>query len=99
MQPFRQPSIDLRDNRKLTPKYHGHFPVQAHLRQVAYKLQLPIGLAIHQVFHVLYLKNELGSRSSLVPHLPLVDADGCFRSELVAVLDCRMVKKNNKVVT
>ncbi|KAK9225274.1 hypothetical protein WN943_010315 [Citrus x changshan-huyou] len=99
LQPFRQPSIDLRDNRKLAPKYNGHFPVQACLRQVAYKLQLPIGLAIHQVFHVLYLKNKLGSRSSLVPHLTLVDADGCFRSELVAVLDCRMVKKNNKVVT
>ena len=76
LQLFRQASIALRGNRKLAPKYYGPFPVQARVGHVAYKLQLPIGSSIHPVFHVSCLKKKLGSWSSSLPHLPLVDADG-----------------------
>ncbi|KAL9459691.1 hypothetical protein AB3S75_002985 [Citrus x aurantiifolia] len=99
LQLFRQASIALRGNRKLAPKYHRPFPIQAHVRQVAYKLQLPAGSTIHSIFHVSYLKKKLGSWSSSIPHISLVDADRRFRIEPVAVLDRCMVKKNNKAIT
>lgn len=83
----------------LAPKLYEPFPVQARVRQVAYKLQLLARLVIHPIFYVFCPQEKLRSRSSAFLHIPPVDADGHLRVDLIAVLDHRMVKKNNKVVT
>jgi Chromo (CHRromatin Organisation MOdifier) domain len=64
--------------------------------KVAYKLNLPPSSLIHPVFHVSQLKKKL--EPTIQPHLihPLVGRQGELKLEPVAILDRRMIKKNNQ---
>jgi hypothetical protein len=62
--------------------------------QVSYKLQLPTGTLLHDVFHVSQLKKHLGK--SAVPNttLPLVTPDGKVKTAPFAILDRHQVPRS-----
>ncbi|KAL8144067.1 hypothetical protein V2J09_017099 [Rumex salicifolius] len=51
LQPYRQRSLKGKIPHKLSPRYYGPFLVIDKIGPVAYKLQLPPGAAVHNVFH------------------------------------------------
>lgn len=53
---------------------------------------------MHPVFHVSQLKKKLGKNKVPIQSLPYADDDGNFRIEPIAVVDRRLVKRNNKPV-
>lgn len=52
MQPYRLAAFGLRHSLKLTTKYYRPFRVMQRIGKVSYKLQLPVGVEIHPVFHI-----------------------------------------------
>lgn len=98
LQPYRQTSLALQRNMKLAPRYYGPFEVISKIGSVAYKLLLPASAAIHPVFHVSLLKKKIGHNAMTNPTLPPVNDDGVMLMEPVAVLERRMVKRNNRAV-
>lgn len=99
LQPYRQTSVALRKNLKLSAKYYGPFQVIARVGEVAYKLLLPAGSKIHPVFHTSLLILMSDKAITPMPQLPLVDHTGQFKVEPIAILDRRQIPRDNKAVT
>nr|XP_027091852.1 uncharacterized protein LOC113712566 [Coffea arabica] len=95
LQPYRQSSVALRGNTKLTAKYFGPYKLEKRIGNVAYRLQLPTTSRVHPVFHVSLLKKKVGDKATPTLQLPELDEKGHWKVEPVAVLDRRMVKKGN----
>lgn len=73
LQPYRQKTVVLRHNLKLSPRFYGPFQIVERISAVAYKLNLPSSSRIHPVFHVSCLKKKLGEQVFPLPTLPPVD--------------------------
>lgn len=54
---------------------------------------------IHPVFHISQLKKRIGSHITPILDPPLCSTDGQPRTEPVAILDRRMIKRGNGAVT
>lgn len=98
-QPYRQVTLAVQKNLKLAAKYYGPFRVIQKIGQVAYKLQLPDGCKIHPVFHISLLKKRVGQGNVVITEPPIVSDDGQLKLEPIAVLDRRIVERNNQAVT
>jgi len=82
-------SLDVRGRGKLGPRFFGPFQVLEQIGDVAYKLRLPAGARIHDVFHVGLLKPFHGEPPTQVQPLPavrhgrvLVEPEEVLRSRL-----------------
>lgn len=72
LQPYRQLTVTQRAYTKLSPKFYGPFEVTARIGSVSYRLQLPEGSKIHDVFHVSRLKGHKGPLPTSSPTFPPV---------------------------
>ncbi|MFN9965220.1 MAG: hypothetical protein ACK52F_00410, partial [bacterium] len=82
--------------RKLYPRFVGPFEILEKVNSVAYKLDLPESMPIHNVFHVSLLKKFIPGKMPIPPPVP-IEVDGELEFEVEKILLNRE-KKTNKVV-
>ncbi|KAE8658878.1 Choline/ethanolaminephosphotransferase 1 [Hibiscus syriacus] len=99
LQPYRQSSIALRKNLKLTAKYFGPYKILEKIGKVAYRLDLPDSSRLHPVFHVNLLKRFIGASSVIATDPPAIEEDGQFQIKPLKILGRRIVNRNGKLVT
>jgi hypothetical protein len=95
LQPYRQTSVALRLSQKLSPRFFGPYQIICKIVLVAYKLSLPVGSYIHDVFHVSLLRKYHGPGIQASPQLPLNSNASTCLPEPEAILDHRTIRKGN----
>jgi hypothetical protein len=93
MQPHREHALGKGNPLKLASKWYGPFKIIQLVGTRAYKLQLPEGTLLHNVFHVNQLKKHVGDKAVPTPGLPLVTPTGKIKGEPVAILQRRLVPR------
>ena len=78
---------------KLAPRFFGPYEILAKVGPVAYRLALPSGSQIHDVFHVSLLQQDLGHKPQATPTLPLISGDSTVLPAPELILDLRIIQK------
>jgi hypothetical protein len=68
--PYRQATIKKNGVEKLKPHFYGSYRVKRNVGIVAYDLELPREIKLHNVFHVSCLKREIGQHIVVNKGLP-----------------------------
>jgi hypothetical protein len=90
-------SLNVTGQGKLGPKFYGPFQVLQRVGDVTYKLQLPQGAHLHDVFHVGLLKKYCGAPPSSLGVLPPI-RHGCTCLEPAEVSKCRLASGRHEVL-
>jgi hypothetical protein len=91
MQPYREHALGTGRPLKLASRWYGPFKMIQLVGKQVYKLQLPLGTLLHDVFHVNQLKKHLGSRAVPNPSLPQVTPTCKLKYNPMTVLQCRHI--------
>lgn len=97
LQPYRQITVAVRKNLKLSAKYFGPYKVIEKVGPVAYKLALPDSSRVHPVFHVSQLKKAIG-QAKVQKQLPQISEQGTFDLSPLRQLEQRTILRDNKLV-
>jgi hypothetical protein len=83
--------------RKLFPKFVGPSPVTRVVNDVAYAIELPANMKIHNVFHVSLLKPYVAGRGPPPPPVP-IEVNGELEYEVKYIIDHRVrnMKKHRR---
>lgn len=92
-QPYRQTSMAFRGSMKLAPHFFGPYQIIEKVRMVAYRLALPSGSQIHNVFHVSLLRKHLGTITLTSTQLPPIIDDSIILPQPETILDRRVIHK------
>lgn len=98
VQPYRHTSLSTHKSAKLHSKYYGPYRILEKIGKAAYKLLLPDGCQLHNVFHVSQLKKHIGPQVIPSPNLPLVDSKGYIKVAPAKILQRRMIPRGNEPV-
>jgi ribosomal protein L21E len=98
IQPYRHTSLSAHRSLKLHSKFYGPFRVLERIGNIAYKILLPTGCQLHNVFHVIQLKKHLGPKAVPSTELPLIDNKGTVKVAPMAILQRRMIPRDNEPV-
>jgi hypothetical protein len=90
-------SLNVAGRGKLGPKFYGPFQIVGRIGNMAYKLKLPEGARLHDVFHAGLLKKFNGTSPAAPPPLPLVH-HGRACLEPVAILKGRLACGENELL-
>jgi hypothetical protein len=93
LQPYRQTSMAFRSSLKLSPRYFGPYQIIEKVGPVPYRLALPLGSLIHNVFHVSMLKKHVGPVTTISTQLPPVSDEANILPQPETVLDRRVIQK------
>ena len=79
---YRQQYVVFRGSLKLAPRLFRPYKILARLGSVVYKLELPVGSLIHDVFHISLLKKHLGPDVLVSPSFPPTNIDYVILTQL-----------------
>ena len=91
LQPYKQHSLALRKNQKLSLRYFDPFKILERIGKVAYRLQLPSSARIHSVFHISMLKPFKGEASNPYIPMPLITTNQGPVLQPISVLGSRSI--------
>jgi len=83
-------------SRKLSPKFIGPFTIIKKVNEVAYQLQLPDNMNIHDVFHISLLKPYIPGKSPTPPVPIQIDGELEYEVERILLHRDRTTKKQSK---
>ena len=94
LKPYKQVFVARERVYKFAAKYYGPFRVKDRIGQVAYQLEFPSNVQIHDIIHVSRLKKAHGSNWQYIPLLVMNDNDSNNKPR--RILERRMVKRGNR---
>ena len=83
---------------KLSPRFYGPYKILDWVGKVAYKLELPVEATVHSTFHVSQLKRFHGSRSDILPSIPIMHEEE-DELEPSAIINRKLMKNGNQAET
>jgi hypothetical protein len=98
LQPYRQISLSRGRYQKLGPRFYGPFEIEDRVGQVAYRLHMPSGSAIHPVIHISQLKRHISRGQNVSSTLPISGSDAQLHIFPEYILDRRAIRRNNEAV-
>ena len=93
LQPYRQSSVTFHGLLKLAPHFFGPYEILAKVGPVSYRLALPSGSQIHDIFHVSLLRKYLGPKLQATPTLPPISGHSTVPPAPEIILDRRVIQK------
>lgn len=99
LRPYRHTSLSTHGCLKLHSKFYGPFRILEKIGNAAYKLLLPEGCQLHDLFHVSQLKQHIGPSVVPSPELPPLDEKGTIKVAPATILQRRLIQRNNEPIT